>query len=267
MHIKLQFSQIFIFRLIGFGISYFTPGPQFGGEPAQILLLRKNYKISLENALTSVYLDRLVDIFINFTVLAFGLIILAGNPIVNRFEVSNSWLWVLFFSLIPLFYLISLYSGRYPVNRILKIIFKFIKIINVQKYIEIIENSEIQIGRFIHDFPGAFLKVLAVSIFSWICMIFEYWLMLFFMGISLDFFSLISAITAARIAFLTPLPGGLGALEAGQIWVMQMIGISTSIGISAAIYIRIRDSLFGLTGLLMASKLIYKRDVLKEVEL
>jgi uncharacterized membrane protein YbhN (UPF0104 family) len=96
-------------------------------------------------------------------------------------------------------------------------------------------------------------------------MIYEYWLMLHFMGVTANGLTLVSAITTARLAFLTPMPAGLGALEASQVWVMQLLGLSSSIGISAALYIRIRDSIFGLSGLLLASVFLPKRNAMKEV--
>ena len=267
MNFKIPFSRIFIYRLIGFGISYFTPGPQFGGEPAQIILLNKSHRIPPDKAVTSVYLDRLIDVFVNFTFLAFGMLVLIGNPIIKNFQISIGWLWIVFFVFIPPVYLIFLYIGKNPVSGILKAILSRVNNKNIQKFMEILEKAEIQIGRFIHEYPIAFLKVFFVSVITWLCMMIEYWLLLHFMGVSINGLSLISAMTAARLAFLTPLPGGIGALEAGQIWVMQMIGISSSIGISAAIYIRIRDSLFGLAGLFLASRLIYKQDVLEEAKL
>ena len=41
----VPFIPVSGYRLISFGISYFTPGPQFGGEPAQIYYLQKRHGV------------------------------------------------------------------------------------------------------------------------------------------------------------------------------------------------------------------------------
>jgi uncharacterized membrane protein YbhN (UPF0104 family) len=58
----------------------------------------------------------------------------------------------------------------------------------------------------------------------------------------------VSALTAARLAFLTPLPSGLGALEASQVLAMQALGLEPTFGISISLLIRLRDILFGMVG-------------------
>ncbi len=77
----------------------------------------------------------------------------------------------------------------------------------------------------------------------------EYWLTLYFLGLPLNLGSAIIALTAARLAFLTPLPAGLGALEAGQILAMQALGAPAEVGLSASLLIRLRDLIIGGLGL------------------
>lgn len=258
-------KRLLFYRLIGFGISYFTPGPQIGGEPAQIILLKQNHNISSEKAISSVFLDRLIDGLVNFIILVFGLFVLINNNIFKEFEISSSFFIAIAFLIIPLGYLILLSTGKLPLaNLINKISFKFQK----QYLIDIagsFHGAEYQMSLFIRKYPISFLKALLISLLSWGLMIFEYWLMLHFMGVSVNGTSLISAMTTARLAFLTPIPASLGALEASQIWVMKFVGLSSSIGISAALYIRIRDAIIGLTGLVLASVLLPKRNIVKEV--
>ena len=54
---------------------------------------------------------------------------------------------------------------------------------------------------------------------------------------------------AARVAFLLPVPAGLGALEAGQVLAMQALGINPAVGIGLSLLIRSRDIIFGGLGL------------------
>ncbi len=261
----ISMKRLFFYRLIGFGISYFTPGPQIGGEPAQIILLKQNHNISSEKAISSVYLDRLIDVLVNFIILVFGLFVLINNNFFKGFEISSYFYVAIALLLIPLAYLILLSTGFLPLTILMhKINFKFHKQYLVD-FSGTVQRAEYQMSMFIRNYPASFTKALLISIFSWGSMIFEYWLMLHFMGVTVNGTSLISAMTTARLAFLTPLPAGLGALEAGQVWVMMFLGLSSSIGISTALYIRIRDAIIGLTGLALASVLLPKRNIVKEV--
>ena len=79
-----------------------------------------------------------------------------------------------------------------------------------------------------------------------------------FLGLTLSGVNVIIIMTAARFAFLTPIPGGLGALEASQVFILKLLGYSPSIGLSACIIIRIRDLLVGSLGLWLAGKFMTK---------
>ena len=64
----------------------------------------------------------------------------------------------------------------------------------------------------------------------------------------------LAALTAALFAFLMPLPGGLGALEASQVYVMTAFGHPAAIGIGISLLMRARDILNGGLGLLLAGR-------------
>ena len=89
----------------------------------------------------------------------------------------------------------------------------------------------------------------------------EYWLTLRFLGVQLNLSQTIGALAAARIAFLTPLPGGIGALEASQVIVLQALGFHPAMGISVSLLIRARDLTLGGIGLWWAAVLSRKRIV------
>jgi uncharacterized membrane protein YbhN (UPF0104 family) len=86
-------------------------------------------------------------------------------------------------------------------------------------------------------------------------MLLEYWLTLRFLGIQVNLIQAIAVLTAALIAFLFPLPGGLGALEASQVLAMTALGLNPALGLSASLLIRARDISLGGLGLLWAGVL------------
>ena len=95
----------------------------------------------------------------------------------------------------------------------------------------------------------ALLAGAGLSVGIWALMVFEFSLMLQFLGVQFNLVQILIALTAARIAFLLPFPAGLGALEAGQVIAMGLIGVSPAIGVSLSLLIRARDVLFGGVGL------------------
>ncbi len=61
--------------------------------------------------------------------------------------------------------------------------------------------------------------------------------------------------------FLTPLPGGLGALEASQVFALGRFGVSVGAALGVALLMRGRDLLIASTGLLMAGRAWRKKTV------
>jgi len=56
------------------------------------------------------------------------------------------------------------------------------------------------------------------------------------------------------LAFLVPLPGGLGALEASQVFALGAFGVSAASALGVTLLIRARDLLIGGLGLLLAGR-------------
>jgi uncharacterized protein (TIRG00374 family) len=53
-------------RMAAFGVSYFTLGPQVGGEPLQVLYLQRKYGLTYTRATASVLMDKLLEFLANF---------------------------------------------------------------------------------------------------------------------------------------------------------------------------------------------------------
>ncbi|MCK4726669.1 MAG: flippase-like domain-containing protein, partial [Anaerolineales bacterium] len=110
-------------------------------------------------------------------------------------------------------------------------------------------DTETQVSSFCRDHVLALMAVAILSVGIWALMVFEFGMMMQFLGVQFNLVQVLIALTAARIAFLLPFPAGLGALEAGQVMAMGLIGVSPAIGIGLSLLIRARDVLFGGVGL------------------
>jgi glycosyltransferase 2 family protein len=249
------------YRLAGSAVSYFTPGPQFGGEPLQVHLLHRRQSVPLTTAVSVVFFDRLVDLLANFTFLMIGCaVIILSNLAAGWF---NGAIWAASFGLFafPLLHLGALRQGRQPASWLIawfagRLTSWFLNrlpagglIAFLQKASEITGQSENQIAVLLRERPAVLLRMVGLSALVWSGMIFEYWLCLHFTGITANPVETLSALTAARLAFLLPFPAGLGALEASQSLAAQVLGWGAASGIALSLIIRARDITLALLGL------------------
>ncbi|MBT3389569.1 MAG: flippase-like domain-containing protein [Chloroflexi bacterium] len=235
------------YRLAAFGVSYFTPGPQFGGEPLQVYFLHKNHAIPTTDAVASLSLDKILELLANFTFLAFGIVMIAAGGLLDLRENRLLAVMVFLLAALPWLYLIGLYAKIKPLSKLARGVARiFPKSIRIAAGVN---HSETQMSTFCRQHPATLIGLMLLSGAVWVALVFEYWLMLHFLGAQLSLWQTLVFITAARLAFLTPLPGGLGSLEISQALAAQSLGLSVGLGVSIGLLIRLRDISFGLLGL------------------
>jgi glycosyltransferase 2 family protein len=246
---RVSYLRLSIYRMMGAAVSYLTPGPQFGGEPLQVALLRK-HNLALPVAISSVFLDRTIELLANFSFLAVGMGLLAASGLAGL-PTSGVWIPAILMIAVPAGHLAALSMRRSPLTLLLEWILGRKQRQGWQaRVVEVTRAAEEQMSDFCRNRPSAFVQVLLVTALVWIGMVFEYYLTLRFLGLVLSLPEAVMALTAARLAFLTPLPAGLGLLEAGQVMAMEVLGYPAAAGIAMSVIIRVRDVLIAVTGLL-----------------
>ena len=249
----VSFFPLLAIRVAVFGVSYFTLGPQVGGEPLQVLYLQRNYGMTYTRATSTVVMDKLLEFLANFFLLGFGLtaVIQAGifSASKNSSLASLSGLAILL--LLPPIHIVLLYHGKYPVSAVLR---KF----SNNKIVRFVAASERMAGTFCRRHLRSLVSAIFVSVLAALSMVIEFFCITWFLGIHLSFWQTIAAWTAGWLAFLVPVPGGLGALEASQVFAFGVFGISAVSAIGVTLLIRARDLLIGGLGLLIASRGIKK---------
>jgi glycosyltransferase 2 family protein len=245
---RLPFLFLTFYRLAGFGISYFTPGPQVGGEPLQVHLLHRRHRVSGTSAVAGVSLDKLIELLANLSFLVFGLIL------VFRGQLFSGTRLLLLLSVglltLPIIYLSLLRLSRRPAAWFLmQLNFLVQGLPAFERARHQVISVEEQVSALVRHKPKALLSALLLSFATWIMMVFEYWLTIRILGVYMQPAQVIAALTAARLAFLLPVPAGLGVLEAGQVAAMHLLGFDPVVGISASLLIRTRDITLGAFGL------------------
>lgn len=238
-------------RVAVFGISYYTLGPQVGGEPLQVFSLQRKYGISFTRAVASVLLDKLLEFLVNFLLLGLGLtaVLRAGILAESRMQFIVSMVILVTLVLVPSIHLFLLYNRRYPITVLLHTL-PFIH--KNSKLVRFLRAAEWMAGTFCQRHLRALLGALGASLLAAVLMLTDYTLMLSFLGIHLPVWQKVAGWTAGWLAFLIPLPGGLGALEASQVFALGRFGVSAAAALSVALLMRGRDLLIAGIGLLLA---------------
>ncbi|MCB9445382.1 MAG: flippase-like domain-containing protein [Ardenticatenaceae bacterium] len=245
-------------RLAAFGVSYFTPGPQFGGEPVQVILVERQHGVPRSAALTAVSLDKTLELTVNFAFLLAGVfVILQAGVLGDGVALETAVLALILLLGLPLFFLAATWRGWQPLTQL----WHWGRRLPLRRWGDLYDrlgrlilSSEDQAARFCRERPFTLVLALIVSIVSWLAMVAEYWLMLTFLGGPVTAVTTIILLTAARIAFLLPAPGGLGTLEASQLLAFAAVGLNPAIAVSLSLLIRARDVLLGGAGLWWGSR-------------
>lgn len=248
---SISYLPLVLVRVAVFGISYFTLGPQVGGEPLQVLYLQRNHGLTYTRATSTVIMDKLLEFLANFFLLVIGLTAIveagilstnASSPLVSLIPMAAILSW-------PFVHIALMMRGKYPVAMLLRAAFP-----KTKKWARFIIVSERMAGMFCQRNPRALWMAAAASVAAGAGMVIEYMLITSFLGIELQSWQAIAAWTTSWLAFLVPLPGGLGTLEASQVVTLGLFGVPAALAIGVTLLIRARDMLIGGLGLLLAAR-------------
>ena len=250
---SVPFLPLMGYRLSVFGLSYFTPGPQVGGEPLQVLYLQRNHGLSFARATSAVIMDKLLEFLVNFILIAIGAwaIVRVGLVSGNGIRLNLSLIGLAVLLVWPLIHIILLYNGVTPISRLL-LRQPFIQ--KDHQGIRLIVVAERMASVFCKRHLRAMFLAIGASLLAILGIATEYYLMVSFLGMQIDAVQVFASLTAMQVAFLMPLPGGLGALEASQVFALGAFGQPASAAISLTLLMRARDILNGGFGLLLTSR-------------
>jgi uncharacterized protein (TIRG00374 family) len=250
LKLPVRFSELLMLRQAGQTVSFMTPGPQFGGEPLQIFWLYKRSKLPIHSALLTVCLDRFYELWINFGVLLLTSTLLLISPVA---EVAHGQKIVP--TLLILLLTLSL-LGWLLLKQPERILAWIKRVTRHWQHHPRLQNIETHWQRMSYDLhyvmtqqQPALLKAFLLSILGWLGLLGELWLLLTFLDLNVDLSTFLTILVAMRLAFLLPLPGGLGTLEASLFWVFQYLSLPTSAVLGLIALMRLRDVIILLVGL------------------
>jgi uncharacterized protein (TIRG00374 family) len=249
----MRLPDAVLVRLAAFGVSYFTPGPQFGGEPLQVLHLKRQHGMSTVHATALVALDKLIELLGNYFFLIAGVGAIVGSGLIPLSGTATLVGIVAGMSLgaWPLAHLLLLRAGIRPLSAGIDRVWDGRR--SRSGVLQYIRLSEYLIGRFCRRQPRLLAGVLALSLCASGLGLAEYALIISSFAAVLSLGQTLSAWTAGWLSFLVPVPGGLGALEASQVLALGHLGLAAEAAIGISAVMRARDIVIGGTGILLAA--------------
>ena len=183
---SIPYLKLSGYRLTAFGISYFTPGPHFGGEPYQVYAVAKHHNVPYADSIAAVSLDKLLEMLINFTFLAAAAFIVlpatVGHGPLDRYVNTIALAMIC----LPAAILAALWRGGHPFSGAIVATRALWHSLTARgrrgrreadpRWLQTVRGSEDQIARICRTRPAILLGAVAASVLTWIGVIGEYWL-------------------------------------------------------------------------------------------
>jgi hypothetical protein len=253
---RLPYLAATLYRLVGFGITYFTPGTQFGGEPLQVYLVHRRHAVPQATAVAAIALDRALELIANFGFLALGLSVVIRQGIYPQGTAALLALAAVALAAIPAVYLVGAWTGHSPGSWVLRRISGSEPPVGWRMHLRaLVAETESEVSRMARTRPAGLIAGLGFSLLSWALLLAEWWLVLAYLGVPLDPARLLAVVTATRLALFVPIPGALGALEASLVLALSALGFTGEQALGVALVVRVRDLAFAGAGLWLGGAL------------
>jgi uncharacterized membrane protein YbhN (UPF0104 family) len=119
----------------------------------------------------------------------------------------------------------------------------------VGRWLDTIAAGEAHVADFLRDRPGAFIQGLLISLAVEALVIAEYHALLSAFGVMLPLPTLLMSLVTVGMTRAVPTPGGLGALEAGQVTLLELASGQAALGFVVGVVLRLHETLWTAVGL------------------
>lgn len=253
---EIGFGRLLKIRQAGQAVSFITPGPQFGGEPLQVYWLSKSSNMTGAKAVLSVALDRVYEFWFNFSILLLAVLILITSPLANMADWQQTGAILLGIILIMTLTIWVLFRHPDWISLWLQqMAFRWQNLSRLKNLDTHWQSAARLFKELVSTQKMSLLLAGGVTLAGWVGLLAELWLLLRFLHLSVDIFQFIFILVAMRLAFLLPLPGGIGTLEAALFWAFQALSFPAAAAIGLIALMRLRDAIV-LVGGLIAIRLV-----------
>jgi len=229
MDIRIPLLPLTKMWLVGYAVSYVTPVVYIGGEIFRAYILRERYGIPWARALSSIFIDKVVEAAVWITVIFAGAAVLisqSGTASISRY-IAISLASILFFAC----FLVVVYIFSFRKKSLVH--FWFAKVLKSQ-------NSPT--GKFLQDIEKDFfsffssgnrahiLGVTRLALIKYFLLLVRNILLLYYLVGAVSISGSIIALGFSYLSFTVPIPAAIGAQEGLLSLVFQRVGFEAGIG-------------------------------------
>jgi len=240
--------QLNKYRLVGQGVSYMTPSGKLGGEPIRAGLLSSQENIDFNKSLSSVVIDRAIDITTAMLFFVFGMFIMLFVFVTSPIFADVVIVVSLFILCLLLFFNYRMLKGKKVFHHVF-LFFRLDRIKRMKKTEKMLNDVETLIIKFYHEDTKYFYQAAGISLLTWVLMFFEFKVVGLMVGENLTPVQSFLIFSFIGAAYIVPVPMALGALEAGQISAFSIMGINAAAGLALSFLVRLKDVIIALIGI------------------
>lgn len=236
------------YRLAGQSLSTLIPSAKLGGDPLRVWLLRERH-VGLGNAIASVVVDRTLEVGagIAFACLFAAILVQHGIPALQGLLVT--------LMLGAVGVVVGVIVTVRRLRRGAGLVTAAVRSVGLDRFgvvqgqVGTMAAAEADTVRLIED-PPRIGRAFAIGVGGNLLVLLEYWLLLSAFHLPAEPIAVVAAIFATGAAHSMPVPGGVGVLEGGQIWLFGLLGYPSEVGLAVALAVRLRELLWVVPGLL-----------------
>lgn len=248
----VSFMPLLSYDVIGYAVSYLTPTARTGGVPLRAYLLKKQ-KVPFAEGMSSVALDKAMELIVNFLFAVFAvLIFILPLNIPASIKILSVTASLFILGLVLLFFF-SLYFKKGFFSTAFKL-FNFIPQFELMKKLRRKSRKlELYVHFFLRYRWKSSLACSLISVLIFVLMVLESKFGLLAIGYDAPLAYVFLIMAATAIAGLVPIPATLGILEMSEASVFLMLGINPYIGIAFALLVRAKDIIWTAAGVVLLS--------------
>ncbi len=244
---KVPFWTIFRQRLAGHAISYITPATQIGGEPVRAYMLKKELNIDIKTGTASIIIERFIELTGMMLFGLVGVITLIYIPgIPTGLKIGLTVLIGIGTVFLSTFYYRTItHAGSLST---LFNLFRLHKIPRFENLPKVLINIEKKMHKFFINHKKHFILSCLTYLVYLVFLVLESKFLLLGIGINAPLSLIILAINIHGLVAFIPIPAGLGAYEAGESGLFELLGKTSAVGIAYTLIKRINDLFFASLG-------------------
>ncbi len=246
--IHLPFRRLISYRMIGFAISYVTPGPKIGGEITQARVASRegNEKKLLTTSIMENISHTIAGLIFDGAVIGIAIAFIPIPPFFHYVFYTLTGIALI----IPFLYHIVIKEDFKPVSWIVEKL-DSVGMIARKEYQKAVVNAEKYFKKYLNENQKSIVISTLILFFSKLILSIQIMFIAQMLSVNLTIPQAMLFAAVIDIAYTIPAYMGIGVLEAGQASISSVLGLTGGFGVTVALLTRVRDLTISGLGLTM----------------